>query len=296
MNQHLKIMEVGPRDGLQNQARTLPPATRRRYVELLIDAGVQQLEAGAFVRHDRVPQMADSQAVLKGLDLKGAKAFFLIPNEKGLEQALGAGVSHVAVFTAATDGFNRKNIGMSMEESLAVIRSLVPKAKTAGMIVRGYVSVVWGCPYDGTPKFDDILRMCEELLSAGCYEVSLGDTIGIAGPGDVLEMLSALGNRLPLDKLAGHFHDTRGMGVANAHAAIQQGIRTLDGASGGLGGCPFAPGATGNVGTEDLVYMARSLGFDTGIDLEKLAKASQFVHHALGLTTFGSKTLQTLPK
>ena len=292
MSDQIRIMEVGPRDGLQAQQRNVPINIRKQFIQLLINAGVKRLEAGSLVNPELVPQMAHSEDIIKGMNFSGVEPFFLVPNEKGLERALKVGIKNIAVFTACTDGFAKKNIGLSMEQSKKELKALVPKAKAIGFKVRGYVSVVWGCPYDGLPKKEDIFSMVDSLLQMGCFEVSLGDTIGVADPKGVLDLIREMAQKFPLEKLAVHFHDTRGMALTNTYVAMAEGIRSLDSSAGGLGGCPFAPGAAGSLGTEDLLFLAKSLGFETGIDMEKLTKASKYIYEQLAIPHYVSKTLQ----
>jgi len=281
MNERLRIVEVGPRDGLQNESRPVPLEIKRNFIRQLLKAGAREFEAGAFVRSDRIPQMADSEEVLKNIDLNEATAFFLVPNEKGLERALASGVRAIAVFTGASETFVRKNIGMSIDESLKTFERVARKALAEGMKVRGYVSVVWGCPYEGPVWIDVIKRVTKALLDMGCFEVSLGDTIGIATPKTVEEVLSQM-REFPKEKLALHFHDTRGLAVANVLRAVQMGYRNFDSSAGGLGGCPYAPGAAGNVATEELVLLAESLEFQTGLDVMEVARASKVIIDFLG--------------
>ncbi len=281
MNEKLRIVEVGPRDGLQNEAKPVPMDIKRKFIQRLLKAGVCEFEAGAFVRDDRIPQMADSEEILKGIELGNATAFFLVPNEKGLERALASGVRAIAIFTGASETFVRKNIGMSIDESLKTFERVARKALAEGMKVRGYVSVVWGCPYEGPVWIDVTKRVTKALLDVGCFEVSLGDTIGIASPKTVEVVLSQM-DEFPKEKLALHFHDTRGLAVANVLKAVQMGYRNFDSSAGGLGGCPYAPGAAGNVATEELTLLAESLGFQTGLDAMDVAKASKIVIDFLG--------------
>jgi len=281
MSEKLRIVEVGPRDGLQNEARPVPLEIKKKFIRKLLKAGVKEFEAGAFVRPDKIPQMADSEKVLDGVQLDGATAFFLVPNEKGLERALASGARTIAVFTGASETFVKKNIGMSIDESLKVFGAVAEKAQAEKIKVRGYVSVVWGCPYEGTVKIGTAKRVAKALFDIGCFEVSLGDTIGVATPKTVEEVLTQLSN-FPKEKLALHFHDTRGLAVANVLRAVQMGYRNFDSSAGGLGGCPYAPGAAGNVATEELVLLADSLGFETGLDAMGIAQASKVIIDLLG--------------
>ena len=289
----IRVVEVGPRDGLQNERsiRVLQEKElvdfRVEYVTALARSGLDDVEAGAFVRADRVPPMAGTDQVLRRLreehpDLWSTKRFWtLVPNHKGLDLALAAGAKHISVFTATSDAFNLKNIQMTVEESLAQLKPVVSDAMKAGMAVRGYVSTVWGCPYSGPVPAERARFVTEELLEMGVEEVSLGDTIGVASPRQVEEVLSLFPKGLPL---AAHFHDTRGTAIANCLEAIQLGITTVDSSAGGLGGCPYAKGASGNLATEDLLYMLHGMGFDSGVDLEKVCLASELLEKELEVT------------
>lgn len=281
MSEAFRIVEVGPRDGLQNEAKPVPLEIKKEFIRRLLKAGVREFEAGAFVRPDKIPQMADSEKVLEDLSLNGATAYFLVPNEKGLERAVASGVSAIALFTGASETFVQKNIGMSIDQSLKVFEAVAKKARAAKLKVRGYLSVGWGCPYEGAVKIETVKRVAKALLEMGCFEVSLGDTIGVASPKAVEKVLSQL-SRVPRKKLALHFHDTRGLAVANVLRAIQMGYRSFDSSAGGLGGCPYAPGAAGNVATEELVLLAEGLGFKTGLDALGIAQASRVIIDFLG--------------
>lgn len=279
----VRIVEVGPRDGLQNEKRPVPTASKVAFVNALADAGLQDVEVSSFVRPDRVPQLADAAEVFAGITRKpGVRYWALVPNAKGLESARAAKVSHVAVFTAASDGFSRANVGASVEESLATLKPVIADAKAAGMTVRGYVSTVFGCPYDGDVDPARAAAVSRVLLDAGCDELSLGDTIGVAAPRDVERALAAHeAMRVPRAKIALHMHDTRGTALANVWEGLQQGITTFDASAGGLGGCPFAPGATGNLATEDLLYLLDRMSVATGVSLERIAEASGAIAGAL---------------
>ncbi|HEU4436868.1 MAG TPA: hydroxymethylglutaryl-CoA lyase [candidate division Zixibacteria bacterium] len=281
MSKQFRIVEVGPRDGLQNEAKPVPLEIKKEFIRRLLKAGVREFEAGAFVRPDKIPQMADSEKILDGVSLNGAAAYFLVPNEKGLERALASGVSAIALFTGASETFVQKNIGMSIDQSLRVFETVAKLAQAAKIKVRGYLSVVWGCPYEGAVKIETVKRVAKALLEMGCFEVSLGDTIGVATPKTVEKVLRQL-TKVPKKKLALHFHDTRGLAVANVLRAIQMGYRSFDSSAGGLGGCPYAPGAAGNVATEELVLLAEGLGFKTGLDALAVAHASQLIIDFLG--------------
>lgn len=289
----IRVVEVGPRDGLQNE-RSIRVLQEKELVDFRVDyitalarSGLDDVEAGAFVRADRVPPMAGTDQVLKRLreefpELWASKRFWtLVPNHRGLDLALAAGAKHISVFTATSDAFNLKNIQMTVEKSLAELRPVITDAKKAGVAVRGYVSTVWGCPYSGPVPAERARFVTEELLEMGVEEVSLGDTIGVASPRQVEEVLSLFPKGLPL---AAHFHDTRGTAIANCLEAIQLGITTVDSSAGGLGGCPYAKGASGNLATEDLLYMLHGMGFDSGVDLEKVCLASELLEKELEVT------------
>jgi hydroxymethylglutaryl-CoA lyase len=277
------VVEVGPRDGLQNEDRTVPTATKVELIRRLVAAGARAVEVGAFVRPDRVPQMADSDEVIAGLALPpGVRAIALVPNTAGLERALRTGVTEVAVFAAASEAFSRANLGRSVRESLDMFRPVVEGARRAALRVRGYVSTVLGCPYQGPVPLDSVRTVVAALLDMGCDEISLGDTIGVGTPAQVHELLDALDGVLPLPMTAVHMHDTYGMGLANTLAAIEHGVRTVDTSVGGLGGCPFAgPGARGNLATEDLVYALRDSRLTTGLDLDALVAISWWLAEEL---------------
>ena len=280
---HIKIVEVGPRDGLQNEKQQVPLATKLELIKRLAEAGLTTIEAGAFVSPKWVPQMADSADVLKALDLSGPINYpVLVPNDQGLEAALACGVKEIAVFGAASETFSRKNINASIAESLKRFESVMARAAEAQLRVRGYVSCVVGCPYEGHIAPQQVANVAKALYDMGCYEISLGDTIGVGTPNTVLAMLDAVSKLVPTERLAGHFHDTYGMAIANIHAAIGAGVGTFDSSVAGLGGCPYAQGASGNVATEDVVYLLHGLGYETGVDLTKLVATARFISAALG--------------
>ncbi len=293
MSRKIRVVEVGPRDGLQNEPmiRQLPLEElidlRVQFIVALANSGLADVEAGAFVRADRIPAMAGTDLVLRKLqadhsDLwKTIKFWTLVPNQKGLELALKAGARHISVFTATSDAFNQKNIQMTVDESLAQLKPVVEEARKAGLAVRGYVSTVWGCPYAGRIEPEKAVKVTDALLDMGVQEISLGDTIGIATPRQVDEVLGLLKNK---ENLAAHFHDTRGTAIANCLHAIEQGIQTVDTSAGGLGGCPYAKGASGNLSTEDLLYMLHGMGFETGVDIDKVCRASQFLEKEMELS------------
>ena len=279
MSQRVTIFEVGPRDGLQNEPRVVTLRDKLRFISGLVSAGVGELELGSFVRLDRVPQMADTDLIYEAirkrrLNLKRAHAWSLVPNQKGLERALAVGAKRIAVFTAASESFNRKNIGMSIEESLSDYQKLILESKKQGVKVRGYVSTAFGCPFEGTVSSRQALHVIERLIKIGVAQVSIGDTIGVATPKSVNEVIKPALSLFGPEKIAVHFHDTRGTALANSLRALELGVQTFDSSAGGLGGCPFAPGATGNLATEDLVYMLDGMGIKTGIHLMRLAEVS----------------------
>lgn len=283
MNRAVKLVEVGARDGLQNEARTLPVAVRVELLERLADAGLQHLEAGAFVSPRWVPQMADSGQVLQQLKPRpGVHYSVLVPNLQGLEAALDAGATEVAVFAAASEAFSQKNINCSIAESLRRFAPVLLKARTAGVRVRGYVSCVLGCPFSGPVKPQAVAALSAELYGMGCHEISLGDTIGTGTPASTALLLEHCTQTVPVEALAGHFHDTYGMAIANIHTALQAGVRTFDSSVAGLGGCPYSPGATGNVATEDVLYLLDGLGYSHGADLAAVIETGQFISAALG--------------
>lgn len=279
----VSIVEVGPRDGLQNESAPIDLTARIRLVDDLAEAGLRTIETGSFVNPKWVPQMADSEAVFAGLTRRpGVRYSALTPNLRGFERALAAGADEVAVFAAASEGFSQRNINCSIAESLARFESVMEAARSAVRPVRGYVSCVLGCPYDGEVTPDAVLAVCRELLDMGCYEVSLGDTIGTGTAGSTQRLLDRLVPALGADRLALHFHNTYGQALANLLTGLGYGIRRLDSAVAGLGGCPYARGASGNVATEDLVYMLDGLGIETGINLPRLLKAGAAISRALG--------------
>ena len=290
---HISLFEVGPRDGLQNE-KQVTTADKILLVENLAAAGVKRIEAASFVSPRWVPQMADSGEVLKGISrVAGVRYSALTPNLKGLELALDANASEVAVFAAASEGFSQKNINCSIEESIERFIPLIEKAKEQNLPVRGYVSCVLGCPYDGEIAVSEVARVSEILYKLGCYEISLGDTIGVGTPLKARKMVEAVAAKVPADKLALHFHDTYGQALANILACLESGIRTVDTSVAGLGGCPYAKGASGNLASEDLVYMLQGMGIDTGIDLGKLIEAGNRISAALGRQN-GSKVARAL--
>jgi hydroxymethylglutaryl-CoA lyase len=279
---NVKIFEVGPRDGLQNESEILTTEQKFQFIKLLMDAGHKNIEVGAFVRPDKIPQMADSIQLLKRLPLKKGFFWSLVPNEKGFEIATSVGIKNIAIFTAASETFNQKNINTSIDGSFERFQSFVPRAKKNGYKVRGYISTAFGCPFEGKVNPKAVLKVSERLLKLKCDEVSVGDTIGVANPLQTKKLVKDLLRVVGAKKLALHFHDTRGLALANILAALECGVRIFDSSSGGLGGCPFAPGATGNVATDDLLYMLDGMGVKTGINLSRNIKASEFIQRALG--------------
>ena len=274
----VKIVEVGPRDGLQNEKAIIPTEAKVDYITTLADAGLRVIEAGAFVSPKWVPQMADTDEVYRNIPKDpGVDYPVLVPNMKGLERAIDAGVKSIAIFTAASDTFNRRNINMSIDESFANYAPVTARALAERIRVRGYISTAFGCPYEGDVPPEKVLEVSARLLDLGCYEVSVGDTIGVGTPMQVQGVIGMLLQVIPAQKLAMHFHDTRGTALANTLAALEMGIGTFDASSGGLGGCPFAPGASGNLATEDLVYMLDRMAIETGVSLERLVAASSIV-------------------
>jgi hydroxymethylglutaryl-CoA lyase len=280
---HVRIVEVGPRDGLQNEKQIVPTATKLELIRRLADAGLRDIEATSFVSPKWVPQMADHTEIMSGLSGdSGVNYSVLTPNLKGFEAAVAAGAREVAVFAAASEGFSRKNINCSIAESIDRFVPVLEAARLAGVKVRGYVSCVVGCPYDGPIEPKVVAGVAARLKQLGCYEISLGDTIGVGTPASVLRMLEAVASEVPIEYLAGHYHDTYGMAIANIYASYQFGLRSFDGAVAGLGGCPYAKGATGNVATEDVVYLLKGLGCDTGVDLAALRDVAVWIKAVLG--------------
>jgi len=277
------VVEVGPRDGLQNEAEQIATADKIAFIDLLSDAGLSAIEVSAFVSPERVPQLGDAAEVCRGIGRRPAVRYSaLVPNLKGLERACDAGLTEIAVFAAASETFSRRNINQDIEGSFATYREVCRAATHAGMRVRGYLSTAFGCPYEGAVPAERVAELSQRLLDLGVYEVAVSDTIGIAHPGQVVSLLDVLLARMSRDRVALHFHDTRGTALANAFVALEAGITTFDASAGGLGGCPFAPGATGNLATEDLIYMLDGLGIETGVKLDALVGASRFMESRLG--------------
>jgi len=279
----VKLVEVGPRDGLQNESQTVPVEVRVELIDRLTAAGLPAIEAGSFVSPKWVPKMADTHTVM--LRIKRAPGVgypVLVPNLRGLEDALAAGAEEVAVFAAATETFSRRNINCSIEESLARFAPVCATAQERGIKVRGYISCVLGCPYEGKVDAGAVAELAARLLRLGCYEISLGDTIGVGTARAARTMLDAVTSVVPVNRLAAHFHDTYGQALANILAVLERGVRVVDTAVAGLGGCPFAPGAAGNVATEDVLYMLDGMGLATGVDMQRLLDAGQFITSHLG--------------
>ncbi len=291
MGRRITVYEVGPRDGLQNEARILATHEKLALIGALADAGLRRIEASSFVSPRWIPQLADAAEVTARLPrVPGASYVVLVPNAKGLERLLGAlaeaGAGHApveaAVFLSASETHNRKNVNKSIEETFAAFEAVVPPALAAGLPVRGYVSTVWGCPYEGAVDPVRAAAVVERLAALGCHQVSLGDTIGVGTPNQTRAILDLLLRRLPAERLALHLHDTRGTALANALVGLEAGITTFDASIGGLGGCPYAPGASGNLATEDLVYMLHGMGYETGVDLAKLVSAGALAQRLVG--------------
>ncbi|HRI76767.1 MAG TPA: hydroxymethylglutaryl-CoA lyase [Alphaproteobacteria bacterium] len=279
----VRIVEVGPRDGLQNESAQLSPDVKIAFIDMLSAAGLQTIEAGAFVSPKWVPQMADSDKVFAGIQRKAGVSYpALVPNEKGMEAAIAAGVREVAVFAAASESFSQKNINCTIDESLARFAPVMNMARAHDIRVRGYVSCVLGCPYEGDIAPAAVVRVAQALRDMGCYEISLGDTIGTGTPVKTRAMLRAVKDAIPAAEIAVHFHDTYGQALANILVALEERIAVVDSAAGGLGGCPYAKGASGNVATEDVLYMLNGMGIATGVDLAKVAEAGRFIAAAVG--------------
>jgi hydroxymethylglutaryl-CoA lyase len=284
MTDAVRIIEMGPRDGLQNEKTPVSPAGRIAFTKELVDAGLTTVEVGAFVSPKAIPQMVGSDEVLRAVSTLPGEFHVLVPNLKGYEAARAAGARVISIFTAASEGFAHANINCSIDESIERFRPVVARAKADGVKVRGYISTVLGCPFDGEVDPKVVARVAKTLWELGCYEVSLGDTIGVGTPTKAKAMLRAVGDYVPMSKLAMHFHDTYGQALANLYAGMEEGVRVIDAAAGGLGGCPFAPGATGNVATEDVVYMLEGMGIKTGVDMSKLLAATNEITALIGRT------------
>ena len=294
MPTRVRIVEVGPRDGLQNEKTIVATADKIALIDRLSATGLRTIEATSFVSPKWVPQLADATEVFRGIRRRDGVSYpVLVPNEQGYERARGVGATEVAVFTAASEAFNQKNINASIDESIERFRPVLERAQADGVRVRGYVSTVLGCPYQGAVPVHDVVRVAQRLHALGCYEVSLGDTIGVGTPGKAREMLRAVAEAMPMSALAVHFHDTYGQALSNLLACLEEGVAVIDSAVSGIGGCPYAKGASGNVASEDVVYMLHGLGIDTGIDLPALADIGRWLAALLGRES-GSKVGRAL--
>ena len=283
MSEQVRIVEVGPRDGLQNEKTPISVEARIAFIEALVGAGLHTVEVGAFVSPKAIPQMVNSASVLRGVNHYPDSEFHvLVPNEKGYEAARAAGAKVIAVFASASEGFSRANINCSIAESIERFRPVIVRAKGDSIKVRGYISCVLGCPFDGEVKPQAVVDVAKRLWNLDCYEISLGDTIGVGTPVKARQLLRAVAGAVPMANLAMHFHDTYGQALANLYAGMEEGARVIDSAAGGLGGCPYAPGATGNVATEDVVYMLEGMGVATGVNMAKLVAASNEVSRLIG--------------
>lgn len=277
------VYEVGPRDGLQNELRTLPTRDKARLIAALVEAGEKRIEVTSFVSPKWIPQLADAEELLKLVPRTPGVVFSaLVPNLKGLERARAAGLEEAAVFLSASEAHSKKNINKTIDEAVATSEEVTREATRSGMRVRGYLSTVWGCPYEGDVPVQRVVELCKRLVDFGIYQLSLGDTIGVGNPGQTARLLEAITKEVPVDRLALHLHDTRGTALANALVGLSAGVTTFDASIGGLGGCPYAPGAAGNLATEDLVYMLEGMGIQTGIDLTKLVGAGEIAQELIG--------------
>ena len=284
--QKVKMVEVGPRDGLQNEPQNVPAAVKIGLIDRLSDAGLPVIEATAFVSPKWVPQMADNAEVMAGIRRRPGVSYpVLVPNRKGLDAAIAAGCDEVSVFGAATETFSRRNTNCSIDEGLARFSEVCTEAVARGLKVRGYVAVCLGCPYEGDVKPEQVTRVARELYAMGCYEVTISDTIGTGTAGKTRAVIEDVARHIPLASIAAHFHDTYGQAIANTFAALECGVATFDSSVAGLGGCPYAKGATGNVATEDVLYLLDGLGIETGVDMAKLMAAGDFICSALGRPT-----------
>ncbi len=295
----VRVCEMGARDGLQNEHTVISTGDKVRFIDLLTDAGFDYVEATSFVSPKAIPQLADAADVFTRIRKKpGVRHTVLVPNMKGYERARAVGADSIAVFTASSEAFTKRNINMTIDESIAVFGDVVRRAKAEGVWVRGYVSTAFGSPFGDRVTPAMVVNVSRKLMALGCDELSIGDTIGVGVPSQVDELVPALAREIPLDRLAFHFHDTRGTALANVYAALQHGISIFDASSGGLGGCPYAPGATGNVGTEDVLYMLHAMGIETGVDLDKVRAASRFIASVLDhmLTSKAFQAMEALSK
>jgi hydroxymethylglutaryl-CoA lyase len=285
----IKIVEVGPRDGLQNEKTSLSTDDKFEFIKLLSHSGLKKIETTSFVKASSIPQMGDALELFTKVnaELGQTNVSFpcLVPNIKGYETARSLGVKEIALFSATSDSFTKKNVNATVDETFERMKEVAQEAKKDGILVRGYISTAFGCPYEGTMSVEKLSTVAKKFFDLDVYEVSIGDTIGVATPGQVKDYLDVLKKQFPLDKMAMHFHDTRGMALTNIYVSLELGITTFDSSAGGLGGCPYAKGATGNVATEDVWYLINSLGLQSGIDIEKLAAASKFILNKIGRTT-----------
>ncbi|MGA9853282.1 MAG: hydroxymethylglutaryl-CoA lyase [Gammaproteobacteria bacterium] len=278
----VKIVEVGPRDGLQNEKTIVPAAVKIEFINRLSQTGLKTIEATSFVSPEWIPQLADADEVFRGIEKRPGVSYpVLVPNEKGMQRALDAGVKEVSIFTAASETFNQKNINCSITESIERFKPVMALATKHAVRVRGYISTVIGCPYEGSIAPEAVARVAKQLVAIGCYEISLGDTIGVGTPVKVQRMVTAAAAEVPMERLAVHFHDTYGQALANIHACLEMGVAVVDASTSGLGGCPYAKGATGNVATEDVLFMLTGMGIETGVDLAKLLAAGDFISSAV---------------
>lgn len=292
----VRIVEVGPRDGLQNEKQAIPTSAKIQLIENLVDAGLTYIEAGSFVNPKWVPQMADSGQVFAGIARKpGVTYAALTPNLQGYERAIAVNANEVAIFAAASEAFSQKNINCSISESIQRFETLISAAKTQHIPVRGYISCVAGCPYSGAVDATTVASIANDLLAMGCYEISLGDTIGVGTAGQIKHLLETLARVIPIEKIAAHMHDTYGQALANIYAALEMGVSVVDSSVAGLGGCPYAAGATGNVATEDVVYLLNGLGIEHGVDLEKLIYAGNTISAVLNKPS-NSKVAKAMSK
>jgi hydroxymethylglutaryl-CoA lyase len=282
MSDQVRIVEVGPRDGLQNEKAQVTVDARVAFIEALLAAGLHTVEVGAFVSPKAIPQMVGSDEVLRRVGNLAGEFHVLVPNEKGYEAARAAGAKVIAVFASASEGFSRANINCSVAESVERFKPVIARARADGIKVRGYISCVLGCPFDGEVQPQAVADVAGILWGLGCYEISLGDTIGVGTPKKARELLRTTAGHVPMANLAMHFHDTYGQALANLYAGLEEGARVIDSAAGGLGGCPYAPGATGNVATEDVVYMLEGMGIATGVDMPKLLQATNEISKLIG--------------
>src|SRR5574337_439208 len=278
----VKIVEVGPRDGLQNEKAIVPAAVKIEFINRLSQTGLRTIEATSFVNPKWIPQLADADEVFRGIEKKPGVSYpVLVPNEKGMQRALAAGAKDVSIFTAASETFNHKNINASIAESIERFKPVMALVAKNNVRVRGYISTVIGCPYEGPIAPEAVARVAKELAALGCYEISLGDTIGVGTPIKAQRMLAAAATEVPMQKRAVHFHDTYGQALANIHACLELGVAVVDSSTSGLGGCPYAKGATGNVATEDVLFMLTGMGIETGVDMDKLLVAGRFISEEL---------------